>query len=86
MLIFALILSFICIANAVKFYGDVPSLEVFNHISSMNAALGELEGGSIASVFSTSDPNVHDGSDFLAYFGLANTTLTDFVLRAGQRA
>ena len=80
MLVFALTPLFICLANAIKFYGEVPSLEAFNHISNTHAAL-QNEGGnrSISSVFSTSDPIAHNGSDFLADFGLANTTLDDFV-------
>ena len=80
MLVFALTPLFICLANAIKFYGDVPSLEAFNHISNTHAALQNEGGnGSISSVFSTSDPIAHNGSDFLADFGLANTTLDDFI-------
>ena len=80
MLVFALTPLFICLANAIKFYGEVPSLEAFNHISNTHAAL-QNEGGnrSISSVFSTSDPIAHNGSDFLADFGLASTTLDDFI-------
>ena len=78
MFVFAPFYLFACSVNAVKFFGDVPSVD--SYMSTVNSLMEPVEDDfSIGSLFLSSDLTSRNGSDFLADSGIPDTTLIELV-------